>query len=55
MISRHPRALSLDTLTEAPPLLLLGAGVVLEDMGLRESKGVHGPLRPCRIRPEVAG
>ena len=52
MVRRHSRAWSLLALTVATLIVLLGADVAPEDMGLREIKGVELPLRLYRIRPE---
>ena len=54
MVRRHSRAWSLVALTVATLLVLLGALVAPEDIGLRELKGVERPLRLYRIRPEPA-
>ena len=54
MVRRHSRAWSLLALTVATLLVLLGALVAPDGMGLRELKGVERPLRLYRIRPEHA-
>jgi hypothetical protein len=54
MVRRYSRAWSLVAPTVATLLVLLGALVAPERMGLRELKGVERPLRLYRIRPEPA-